>query len=59
MAYIADAVMGTIGEPTVINFIATDEMKGSGWYNVQGIKLNRRPTQSGVYIYNGKPVFVK
>ena len=59
MAYVADAVMGTIGEPTVINFIATDEMKGSGWYNVQGIKLNRRPTQSGVYIYNGKPVVVK
>ena len=59
VAYIADAVMGTFGEPTVINFIATDDIKGSGWYNIQGIKLNRRPTQSGVYIYNGKPVVIK
>jgi hypothetical protein len=34
-------------------------MKGDGWYNIQGIKLNRRPTQSGVYIHNGKKVTIE
>jgi len=59
VAYIADAVMGSIDEPTVINFIATDEMKSNGWYNIQGIKLSRRPTQPGVYIHDGKKVTIE
>ena len=59
IGYVADAVMGSIDKPTVINFITTDDMKGDGWYNIQGIKLNRRPTQSGVYIHNGKKVTIE
>lgn len=31
----------------------------SVWYNVNGQKLNGRPTQSGVYIMNGKKYVVK
>ena len=31
----------------------------SVWYNVSGQKLNGRPTQSGVYIMNGKKYVVK
>ena len=59
IGYVADAVIGSIDKPTVINFITTDDMKGDGWYNIQGIKLNRRPTQSGVYIHNGKKVTIE
>ena len=59
VAFIPDAVMGSYGEPTAISFIVTDELQGDGWYNVQGIKLNRRPTQSGVYIHQGKKVVIE
>jgi hypothetical protein len=27
-----------------------------GWYTLQGVRLNGRPTQQGIYIYNGKKV---
>ena len=57
--YAADAVLGSYNEPTAINFIATDELNGSGWYSVQGIKLNQRPEQPGVYILDGKKVIIK
>lgn len=29
------------------------------WYNMQGVRLNKRPTRHGVYIYNGKKVTIK
>jgi hypothetical protein len=29
------------------------------WYTVSGMKLQKRPTRKGVYIYNGKKVVVK
>ena len=30
-----------------------------GWYTLQGVRLNSRPTQPGMYINNGKKVIVK
>lgn len=29
-----------------------------GWYDLQGRKLDCKPTQKGIYIYNGKKVAV-
>lgn len=30
-----------------------------GWYTLQGVKLEGKPTQKGIYIYNGKKVAIK
>lgn len=36
------------------------EVSGAGdFYTITGVKLNGVPSQSGVYIYNGKKVFIK
>ena len=29
------------------------------WYNMNGQKLNGRPTSSGIYVVNGKKVVIK
>ena len=52
--YAADAVMGSLDKPTVISFVRWDNPGDGNWYTVQGIRLNGRPTQPGVYIHNGK-----
>ena len=31
----------------------------TGWFDLQGRKLSQKPTQSGIYVNNGKKVFVK
>ena len=59
MTYRANGISGTPGEPTLISFVRTDQLPLSGWYTVSGIKLQKTPTQSGVYIYNGKKVVIK
>ncbi len=30
-----------------------------GWYTINGIKLNAKPTQKGIYIYNGKKIAIQ
>lgn len=30
-----------------------------GWYTINGVKLNAKPTEKGLYIFNGKKVYVK
>jgi hypothetical protein len=30
-----------------------------GWYTVAGVKLNGKPSQNGVYIFNGKKQVIK
>ena len=49
------------GTTTVINGVATNvEVKAAeGWYNMNGVKLDAKPTQKGIYIMNGKKVVVK
>ena len=36
----------------------TTERAGA-WYDMQGRKLNAKPTQKGLYIYNGKKQVIK
>ena len=58
MTFQANAVIGTPDEPTAINFVKTDYEDGK-WYTISGLQLLKKPTQKGVYIFNGKKVFVK
>lgn len=57
--YEANAVMGTLKAPAVINFMPLENVDGEGWYTLQGIKLQKRPTRSGVYVHDGKTVIIK
>lgn len=59
MKYAADAMHGTIEEPTVIRFIESDRFADGEWYTLQGIRLPGRPADKGVYIFNGNKVLVK
>ena len=58
MTYKANAVIGSPDEPTAINFVHTSYEDGK-WYSISGIQLQNKPTQKGIYIFNGKKVFVK
>ena len=31
----------------------------TGWYTINGTKLQAAPTQKGIYIFNGKKLVVK
>ena len=60
MSYAANAVIGSPDEPTAINFVHADTAFENGmWYTIGGVKLPKRPTHKGVYIFNGKKVVVK
>ena len=59
MKYAADAMHGTIEEPTIIRFIESDRFADGEWYTLQGIRLPGRPADKGVYIFNGNKVLVK
>ena len=58
LAFRADALSGTPTLPTMISFVPTAQPQ-PGWYTLQGVKLNKRPTTTGVYIYNGRKRVVK
>ena len=64
MTFRANAVVGTPDEPTAINFARTDAQDGTDyengkWYTITGIRLHNKPTQKGIYIFNGKKIMVK
>ena len=59
MKYKTNDVVGTIGEPTVIDFTSISRYADGQWYDLQGRKLNKRPRQTGVYIYNGQKTIVE
>ncbi|MBR7029206.1 MAG: hypothetical protein IKI05_07380 [Bacteroidaceae bacterium] len=59
MYYAPNAALGTPDLPTAINFVESREAYGEGWYTVSGIRLNKRPTEVGVYIYNNEKVMIK
>ena len=59
MNYQVNGISGTVDKPTQISFVKTDQLPQTGWYTVNGIKLQKAPTQSGVYIYNGKKQVIK
>ena len=58
MTFNANAVVGSPDEPTVISFVHTDYEDGK-WYSINGMLLPKKPTQRGLYIFNGKKVVMK
>ncbi len=41
-----------------IESVAIDGAADENWYDLRGIKINGQPTQSGLYIHNGKKVII-
>ena len=61
---------GTVGEAkafsivmdngtTAITAVNDGETNHDDWYSLQGVRLSGRPTQKGIYIHQGKRIFVK
>lgn len=44
---------------TAITAVDDGETGSDDWYSLQGVRLSGRPTQKGVYIHQGKRIFVK
>jgi hypothetical protein len=60
ISYAPNKVIGSPDKPTDISFIPLDKMPLDGkWYTVGGILIGNKPSQSGVYIHNGKAVVIK
>jgi len=60
ISYAPNKVLGTPDQPTEVSFVALDQMPIDGkWYTLGGILLDKKPTRSGCYIYNGKAFIVK
>ena len=61
MAYESNTVIGSPTEPTAITFVEADgdDRFKDGWYTISGVKLNGKPTEKGIYIYNGKKTTIK
>lgn len=58
LTYHANDVVGSPERPTTINFEKVDDGDDL-WYTISGIKLQRKPTKKGLYIFNGKKVVLK
>ncbi|MBQ7211687.1 MAG: fibronectin type III domain-containing protein, partial [Muribaculaceae bacterium] len=39
--------------------IKADAKADNVWYNLLGVRLNGKPSQAGIYINNGKKIFIK
>ena len=60
ISYAPNKVLGTPDLPTEVSFVALDQMPIDGkWYTLGGIQLDKKPTRTGCYIYNGKAFIVK
>jgi len=59
MTFQTDAVIGSPEEPAVINFSDTQTYEEGKWYTIDGLLLQHKPTQKGVYIFGGKKVVIK
>ena len=66
--YVSDANIGTSWEPYVIDLsdvlsaitvVSGSPADGDDWYTLSGIKLDRKPTQPGVYIHHGEKIIIK
>ena len=65
--FISDAILGTLDEPYVLDVAATairtvtfdDIDDDNDWFTLQGVKLNHRPSQQGVYLHHGEKVVIK
>ena len=67
LPFISDAFYGSLDEPYVLDLDATAirEISSSAddddddWWSIQGFKIGRKPTKSGVYIHHGRKVTIK
>ena len=59
LGYQADAVLGTPEEPTQISFVKSDRYADGYWYTLDGIRLQKKPRRTGLYIHNDKIEIVK
>ena len=65
LPFISDAVYGSLENPYVIDLNATGirnvnyDDDDTEWYTLEGFKIGRRPTKSGVYIHRGQKVTVR
>jgi len=55
----APLVMVVHKDATAISTIGTDSKVDNNWYNLQGQKLNGKPSAAGIYINNGRKVVIK
>ena len=58
MTFETNAVIGSPDEPTAISFVKAENEDGQ-WYSISGMKLQKRPTQTGMYIFNGRKILIK
>ena len=47
------------GDPTGIEEVSGSRFQVSGWYDLQGCKLNGKPVSKGLYIVDGNKVIIK
>ena len=60
MTFKTNAVIGTPDEPTAISFVHDDAAFENGkWYTLSGVELPQKPTEKGIYIFNGHKVVIK
>ena len=58
ITFFAEEIDGTV---TAIKSVDAESAKSAaeGWYTINGVKLNAKPNQKGLYIFNGKKVAIK
>ena len=49
----------TINGSTAIQDVRLYQENSTGWHTLSGLTLDKKPTQKGVYIHNGKKVVIK
>ncbi len=47
------------GVATEIDIVEVDAQDNETWYTLEGIRLNGRPVAKGIYLRNGKKIYVK
>ena len=59
--HIVVKLVGANGETTSIGTLdtTTGEVSFDGWYTLDGVKLNEKPSTKGIYINNGKKIVIK
>ncbi len=46
------------GNSTAIDTLTVDDSSNDSWYTIDGLKLNGKPQRKGLYINNGKKVYI-
>ena len=59
--YTGGAHAKSLDEATGVETIDNSQLtiNNDGWYTINGVQLNGKPTEKGIYIFNGKKVVVK